>query len=547
MKTNKLTIALIAALSLLMSSCSEHFLDRFPDGSSILEDTYAGLNNRLEGSVRGIYALMYQSQSSGHDAFGRRSFDMYEDFLSGDMALTNYSYGWFQVDEMGRGISYHSGEAWSYYYRMIHNTNAVIRLVRDDASGVYAKINEQGLDADVYTDADIEVAAFYAQALTMRGYAYSHLGRMFVPETGYYQSKVGKIDNYEYFPPIYNEDNMDVLQSYSTGKAFYSQAYGDLELAIKIFEKWADEDAFSRESKIAADVNVARGILAYMALNKLDYATALKYSKDAIESGAHQILPNAQLLTDGFNNVNTSCWMWGQHVTPETSGGLRSFWGQVDIHSYSYAWIGDTKVIDQLIYDSIPSWDGRKEWFNDGKANPVYKYCPDKKFFSAANPTSTKADDIDREWINDDVYMRIESMYLIAAEASYYLGNYVDAQTYLNALTDERQLLSDPDAPAAYAAYKTKIASSTDELRKAIIFNWRLELWGEGYGWQTFRRLSKQIRRGGNHALNGGKEINCTDDEYNYFRVPSSEIYYNQNLDPELSKVQKATVMRHAN
>lgn len=520
---------MVALVAGALNSCN--FLDRYPDGDSILQETYEGLDNRLEGSVRGIYALTYQSGSSeSHDWFSKRSIDMYEDMLSSDMALTNYSYGWFQMDEAGRTITSRSGTIWTYYYRMLHNTNAVLRLIREQSDLIDKIDNDPKLEKDsIYTDADIQNAYYYAQALAMRGYAYGNLVRMFVYETGYYQENThSKIENYDKCPPIYTELNMDSLQHYSTGKEIYDQAYGDLKRAITIFEKWSNRSEFGRDSKIAVDVNVARGILSYIALNKLDYANAFKYAKDVIDSGEYTILPNTQLTTNGFNSVSSPNWMWGQKVTSETSSGLASFWGQVDIHCYSYAWIGDTKAIDDSLYKEIPAWDGRKLWFNDGKKNPIYKCCPDGKFFSAINQFSTKAEDIDREWINDNVYMRIETMYLIAAEASYYMGDYANAINYLMNLTDNRVLANDTTGKALteYAKFVTEISSDNGKLLKAIIYNWRVEMWGEGYGWQTFRRLNPTVKRGANHAYDAGKEKKADEETLNYFRIPSNELYY---------------------
>lgn len=532
MKTNKLNIALAAVVVLLSTACSSNFLDRYPAGGSILQNTYEQLDNKLEGSMRGVYALMYQSGGSGsHDWFSRRSIDMYEDFLSGDMAMKNCSYGWFRTDERGEGIQYRSSQMWSYYYRMLHNTNMVIRLIAEDPDlDLINKINQFGLDNDsIYTESEITAAHYYAQALTMRGYVLANLVRIYTPEVGSYQAGAqSSFDGFATCPPVYTEENMDEPQGYSKGAQIYGQAEKDLTRAIQLFEHWQAKDEFARDSKIAADLNVARGVLAYMYLNRLNYAGALNHAKEVIESGSYTVLPNNQLTTTGFNNVNSESWIWGQQVTAETSTGLASFWGHVDIHCYSYAWIGDTKVIDQMLYDSIPSWDGRKEWFNDGKASPVYKLCPDGKFYSAKNPTSTKDRDIDREWINDNVYMRIEMMYLIAAEASFRLGNTADAINYLNAITDQRLLLSSNTAATEYAAYQTLIANNSQELLKAIIYNWRIELWGEGYSYQTFRRLVKQKKLGGNHY--NPKEIKQDDDEHNYFRIPGGELYYNPKI-----------------
>ena len=229
--------------------------------------------------------------------------------------------------------------------------------------------------------------------------------------------------------------------------------------------------------------------------------------------------------------------MWGQDVTTETATGLGSFFGQVDIHSYSYAWAGDTKVIDENLYKEIPEYDIRKKWFNDGSKNATFKLCPDGKFFSAKNPSSTADADLDREWLSDNVFMRIESMYLIAAEASYRIQDYDGAINYLRAITDQRV---DTTATAAteYAAYVSSLDASN--LLAQIEYNWRVEMWGEGYGLQTFRRLSPETvndvdgrKRGGNHAYDAGSAMDATASKFT-FQIPSSETSYNPHYGKEL-------------
>jgi hypothetical protein len=231
--------------------------------------------------------------------------------------------------------------------------------------------------------------------------------------------------------------------------------------------------------------------------------------------------------------------MWGENVSVETATGLGSFFGQVDIHSYSYAWAGDTKVIDKNLYDQIPSWDGRKYWFNDGSKNPSFTLCPDGKFFSAASPTSTAADKIDREWLSDNVFMRIESIYLIAAEAAYYLQDLNKATDYLDAILSQRLDLDDPNAATDYQNFKNEISTDRQKFFQELYRNWRLEMWGEGYGLQTFRRLSynyydetaprdkDKVYRGSNHLYNGGKSIEYTDETIYTMTIPASELNYN--------------------
>src|SRR5699024_7972807 len=65
----------------------------------------------------------------------------------------------------------------------------------------------------------------------------------------------------------------------------------------------------------------------------------------------------------GFNSVNTDSWMWGMDLTLDQGLDLVSWWGQVDMFTYSYASVGDIKAIDDLLYSEIPSNDVRKDQF----------------------------------------------------------------------------------------------------------------------------------------------------------------------------------------
>ena len=446
------------------------------------------------------------------------------------------------------------------------NINSVIRAAKQstalmDSVAVYGLpndglyvVNAAGDTIHTYNENDAKIAFQYAEALTLRGYVYSGLIRFFTPTISHiYASSTGyNISTYPAFP-MYDDTNYDEVQPMAMLSDVYNLVESDLATAIAFFE--AFESNASRSSKLRADINVARGIFAYYFLNRAYLShqydangplakgpleNALKYAQDVIGSQAYRVIPNDELLTNGFNNVDDQSWIWGENVTTETSTGLGSFFGQVDIHSYSYAWSGDTKVIDQNLYDAIPSWDGRKHWFNDGTKNASFALCPDRKFFSATAKGvnfSTASDDIDREWLSDNVFMRIESMYLIAAEACYFLGDMDGAVNYLNGIISERLDLDNPNALDEYVAFRNTL-NDPDIFIQELYRNWRLEMWGEGYGLQTFRRLSYlylapgktvngEVFRGSNHLYNAGKAIQYTSEEIYTMSIPTSEITYN--------------------
>lgn len=537
------------------TSCSESYLDQPPYGSTLTQAQYELLDNTLEGSVRGIYSMMYVV--SDHDLFGQRSIDLFTDLLSGDIALTSYTYGWYQVDEMGQTASYRTGYVWNYYYSMLRNINKVINIANLQ-SDIMKRVAEFGLpntyneknelyytilDGDTlatYSLLEADIAGYYAQALTMRAYCYSNLINLYANTNAQLR---GAWED-EIVCPIYNENNLEEAQPVATLKVAYQQVESDLTLAISYFDAFAD--TYTRTTKLTVDGSVARGLLAYSYLNKAvaslpsgrtNFEKALKYAKEVIDSQKYKVISNADVLTTGFNDLGDNSWMWGQDVTTETAGGLASFFGQVDIHSYSYAWAGDTKAIDENLYKEIPDFDIRKKWFNDGSKNASFKYCPDGKFFSAKNPTSTADADIDREWLSDNVFMRIESMHLIAAEASYRLQDYTGAINYLRGITDQR-VDTTTAAQTAYADYVAGLDNSN--LLAQIEYNWRVEMWGEGYALQTFRRLSPETvteingrKRGGNHAADAGSAMDASASKFT-FQIPSSETSYNPHYGTKL-------------
>ena len=124
--------------------------------------------------------------------------------------------------------------------------------------------------------------------------------------------------------------------------------------------------------------------------------------------------------------------------------------------------------------------------------------------------------------------MRVELAYLIAAEAAWSNNDNATAVQYLDLLCSERKKA---DKSAEYDAWKASL-TSTDAVKNALIYNWRVEMWGEGYSLQLLRRLAKEVTLGKNHLSRSGNTINLNGAEAERFQceIPTSETRYNPNI-----------------
>lgn len=125
----------------------------------------------------------------------------------------------------------------------------------------------------------------------------------------------------------------------------------------------------------------------------------------------------------------------------------------------------------------------------------------------------------DRTWTNDIVYMRVEEMYLINAEANARANHQPEAKAALKALLEQRD--------QATAAEVDNM--NADQLLENIYYNWRVEMWAEGRGLLTLKRFHKSMVRGDNNYALTGETISY-DDSRLIFEIPEREVTNNPNL-----------------
>ncbi|MER3320166.1 MAG: RagB/SusD family nutrient uptake outer membrane protein [Allomuricauda sp.] len=492
MKNSNIKLSVIAAL-LLLASCGKDFLEEQPSEFLTQEQVgeAAAVNPAvIEGTISGIYSTMFATQSGGttnHDDFGHKGYDIYGDMLSGDMALSVSTYGWYRADitefqstlDFTRTRNY---MPWRFYYRIIRSANLVI-----DALGGNDIVPE--LEENKY---------LMGQAKTLRAHAYFYL-------TQYYANSY---DPAAEILPIYDSPD-DLNGPKVTTAEIYALIEKDLNESISLL------DGFARSSKSQVDKTVAQGVLAYVLASKGDsHQEVMDLTEDVINNGGYTLM-NAEELLGGFNDLNTSGWMWGVDLTVDTGLGLVSWWGQMDLFTYSYAWAGDAKAIDADLYAAIPADDVRKQQF----AEPIGGYTdlmPINKFYDPNRVIGGQAN-----ITTDYIYLRVAEMYLLHAEAAAKAGDSGRAQTILKALLAER-------LPST--AYIDSLSGQA--LLDEIYLQTRIELWGEGKSYLSLKRNQGTVVRGSNHLSNVGTPISY-DDERLTFEIPQSEIQNNPSISTQ--------------
>src|SRR5690606_27325698 len=137
--------------------------------------------------------------------------------------------------------------------------------------------------------------------------------------------------------------------------------------------------------------DVAKGLLAYALAARgttEDLNQVVALTNDLLESSSYRLMVENELVArfdtvevfengvvvdttlelanpqSGFHDVGNASWIWGVDLTLDSELDLVSWWGQVDLFTYSYAWAGDPKLIDEGLYNAIPDEDIRKGQFD---------------------------------------------------------------------------------------------------------------------------------------------------------------------------------------
>lgn len=478
-----LTFSILSAVAFNLTACKKDFLNTSP--TEVVSTAPADVR------LNGLYLMTYQTGTggtSGHTDFGQKNVDICTDMLCGDMALLATNYRQYQDVANLKATQQPSDNynyiPWRYYYRLIYEANKSI-----------AELANPKNNSEKYT---------LAQFRALRGYAYFYLMQIFTTK---YEpnSRTNSI-------PLYTTADI-VSKPRVKQSEVYAQIISDLEFAV------TNLAGFTRSKKGMIDKYVAEGLLAYTYAAMGNNQKVAELAQDIVNNSGYPLTTREQIFYDtttkkggGFNDVETKSWMWGVDLITENSFDLQSWWGMIDIYTYSYAWAGDAKAMDDKLYAQIRTNDIRKKQFNRD-------LLPSNKFFAPDRVIGGQ-----RKISTDYIYMRVDEFYLLAAEALAKLGQDTQAKTIYKKLLKLRY----PEATAATdIAYVDALTNA--QLQDDIYLNTRIELWGEGKSYFAMKRNHKTIERGSNHV----EEKNTTfsyDNPRLTFAIPQNESINNLNL-----------------
>lgn len=492
----------------LLSSCSEDYLNVEPSdyvSDKQLTDMASlspeALIKVMQPKVTGLYSWLTQFNSleladPNHNDFGYSSLLLRSELWGQDMIQTGNAYGWFDADYVHSNWTYTGDDSfltWSYLYKLIKATNDILGAIPENTT-------------------DNTLKHLRGQASAMRGFAYHNLIQLYQFTYKGHEQALGVPIVVPGMTPeqLANNPRASVSKVYELIEKDYIEAYKLLE-------------GYSSTTKTDVEKPIVAGLLARMYLCKEDWDNASKYANIARQGLSPMSAEQYNDNTTGFNDVNNPAWMWGADNTIETrivKSGIINLASHIGSLSYGYAYAGKMyKAISKEVYDRMSNSDSRKNAFvgpNGLQMTAKWKLPP----YANIKFKPYKGNILGPDNATDYVFMRVEEMYLIEAEAKAMNNDISGAKSLLEEMVQTR----DPQ-------YKVSVSSPGD-VREEIWWQRRIELWGEGFSWFDLKRLKKPTNRsypGSNHRSDARYNLPA---EHGLFllRIPERELRSNKGI-----------------
>lgn len=478
--------------------------ETFPLGGSATEEQVQQSPTATKALADGMPAsllyipLSWAQDDKIHNCFGYPAEMIIRDMLTGDYyqtGETDYSHfiSWSENINMGdgwRSTQFH----WNFYYLWyLLGVNQVVGAV----------------DPNNATD---EQKGYLGAALAFRALAYLDLARMyeFLPNEKFPDGKNNdgnRVDSLTV--PIVTEKTTPEKASNNpraTRKEMLEFIEGDLNNAEKYIQFQT-----STNGNTMPDLACVYGLKARLYMWVEDYPKAKEYARKAIDAASVSPYTKEVALNPSTGYNTASDFMWAIQQNSETNAVKTGIvnWISWASNQCTFTYTGPAtklfSVIDKRMYERISDTDWRKlQWIapegsplNDQiqsvvseKAGPINKYL--EPYVSVKfRPAQGNADESSIATATAIPVMRVEEMYFIEAEAA----EHVSAGEGATLLTSFMRQYRDPNYTFVDQGF-----GAVEE----IVFQKRVELWGEGQTFFDIKRLDMSVIR-------GYKGTNCLD------------------------------------
>lgn len=446
-----------------------------------------GNEQAQDAMVNGMPAMFNYIFSRGdHYSFGYGGIMHIRDVMTGDMATVQSNYDTFDVFARVRSMGpryVYMQYVWNYYTKFILTTNNVIKKFKSSSD----KDSEKGNLGLGYT---------------FRALCYLDMARMFefLPNEKFPSGKNAEgVDVTNLTVPIVTDTTSQESSRKNprvTREKMFEFIKSDLNKAETLIPY------YKNNKKWMPNLACVYGLKARLYMWVEKYDSAQIYARKAIDESHATPMTKVQALDtrSGFNQADP--WMWASSQTADdaTVKSKLSNWTSFLSNETEWGYTsygGPVIMISRDMYDRLSDTDWRKLEFkavDETHLDSLNTYCDNqfKKGGTQELPTYASlkfrpgGGDVKSNTVGAATafpIMRVEEMYFIEAEAAAHQNPTQGKTLLVNFMRAYRD-----------ANYSTT-ASTKDAVVEEIVFQKRVELWGEGQTFYDIKRLNYSVKR----------------------------------------------------
>lgn len=451
-------------VALFLGSCEKSFLEtestETVDEEAIFKNTKTAMM-----AVNGLHKLMWTPDLSSSAFYG--GYDMlmiWYDMLGEDLVYT-FANAQFQTQAQWASHRKPTIGSIEHFYRLLQyfvsNANVIIE-------------HTDGIDGTQSEKNNIKGQAYF-----YRAFGHFTMAQM-------YGERYKPGGNNTQLGVVLRTTNTTEPKPRATVEEVYKQVNDDIDQAIQLLSN----TTVPRPNKSHINVHVARGLKARILLTQGRWLEAAQMAKLVVDqSGAQLQADTYTTFNNRFCDQSNTEWIWGSKPLLNQGKSLTHFQGYMSNENVSYNQ-NTPRAIYNLLYNRISPTDVRKGvWFPKAvvpsvlprplvppSSNSKYALYMANKFI-VSDPATIGARDIP--------FMRLPEMILVEAEGFARAGGHdAEAAAALYVLAHQR----DPNY--------TLSTNTGNLLIDEVMFQRRVELWGEGFRFLDLKRLNMDLDRG---------------------------------------------------